>query len=419
MPPIFNFFIFGFIFILNSSGFPSSSGERDQLILIDAAGKLPDGSLLDPSKASQTANAASAAAAAAARGGGSAAQAIAAASEAGMMYRMLLAKGVMDYFQRKEMDRANQKMAEKMERLEKELQSGKLHPAQFAAIKAAVEEAYQKNAKSDLPKDPSTHSEGESSSKNSQIDLNFDSAKTQIQSGLGNGTDPSNSAPNPSDLAQLSNQKGNVLSDSRLSAQASGDGTSGLNPTQTSGAVQSVPSLNLAMQTFLPPSGMVQEESTKESVYREEKKSLVQDSEVVVNSESQDSGGGFYVDAEAEFMIEPSHFGKEGDNGLVSSMVKVSKSKTSPLHLAEISAGIGRVLKPIKFQKSPFSVKPYSEEEGLHWGFLVVGFLVAYQWGRKRNSLKNRIPHIIPEVVLEPQRHRAENSRKLLRLKKG
>ncbi len=82
-----------------------------------------------------------------------AAQAIAASQQAAMMFRLLMAKGVMDYFQRKEMDKANQVMAQKMDKLQKELQSGKLSPAEYAAIKTAVEETYAKYSKIDPFKD--------------------------------------------------------------------------------------------------------------------------------------------------------------------------------------------------------------------------------------------------------------------------
>ena len=80
-------------------------------------------------------------------------QAIAAAAQAGMMYRILMAKGIMDYFQRKEMDKALENLNKKLETIKKEAAAGKIGPTQYAAIKAAVDEAYAQNAKMEAPKD--------------------------------------------------------------------------------------------------------------------------------------------------------------------------------------------------------------------------------------------------------------------------
>jgi hypothetical protein len=76
-------------------------------------------------------------------------------------------------------------------------------------------------------------------------------------------------------------------------------------------------------------------------------------------------------------------------------------SDRTPSH-SHFGASLQSLLNPIKFQKNPFSTR-LQTEEGLHLGLLLLILFGAFFLGRKFNSEK-KIPKVIPEVVLSPEK---------------
>lgn len=358
---------------------------------------------------------ASSAASAAAQSGSTAAQAVSAAAQAGMMYRILMAQGVMDYFHRKQLDKANQKMAEKMERLEKELRSGKLNAAQFAAIKSAVDEAYQKNAQTQAVQNDSPQSPAEASEQLETKTSLFSSDPISNPDSM--NSEVNKSSPTPSDvaaLAALSNQAAPEKNHKTAGTENPIKNQERGSRSESEGLVITSPqSWVLLQKNYQEKNTEHKSEPTSkldlahESDYQEVRKTFLRE----MSSENQEktlednfTNNELLAERVQDITNESWAINDQakGDSG--PSLLRGTAKKTPAFSVAEISGGLKKLLKPVRIQKSPFSLEPYSEEEGLHWGFLILGLAVAYGWGKKKASVKSKIPHIIPEVVLAPQR---------------
>ncbi|NDC25277.1 MAG: hypothetical protein EBZ49_14280 [Proteobacteria bacterium] len=84
-------------------------------------------------------------------GGSSHAQdAVSAAQVAGQMAKMLAVKGFLDYMQNREMQKALDNLGRKIEVIRNDVKTGTMTPAQYEAARAAINNAYERNAKVDL-----------------------------------------------------------------------------------------------------------------------------------------------------------------------------------------------------------------------------------------------------------------------------
>jgi len=407
-------------FIFLSLAISQISSARNALSPEQTILQHPDGTVngVPVNMAAVAANAATAAstASAAAQGGATAAQAVSAAAQAGMMYRLLLAQGVMDYFHRKQLDKANQKMAEKMEQLQRELKSGKLNQAQYAAIKAAVEEAYQKNSKSEVPQDKTPNADSSQSKADSNLDFNQRERQSLRVDAVENNLEAKENKLLPKDLVQLTNQ--NLKSSTESSEQNAKKGSENMLEKSSSVPGSAAPSgtlggglfpMNIAHQQdgfgFVSPWGAVQEKVTEKTIYK--------DSKSETDQNSDHSPVDLFLEPEERSSLDSWEAPSDGSHGRdLASKGNLVQAESRPRYwLSEVSGGLKRVLKPVKFQKNLFSLKPYSEEEGVHLGFLLLGIIGAYVWGKKKASLKNKIPHVIPEVILTPRSPRTVGGR--------
>jgi hypothetical protein len=350
--------------------------------------------------AGAAAAASSHAAAHAAHGASTAAQAIAASQQAAMMFRLLMAKGVMDYFQRKEMDKANQVMAQKMDKLQKELQSGKLSPAEYAAIKTAVEETYAKYSKIDPFKDkaiqPDAVSPDKSSKSNTKDSLSGNlgvheeaSEKFGLQSGA------SDLAKLDSGASGLKNQigKDSGAKDASKSSSPTGAPSQAMGMVQTPGLAMMAGAQNPAQQSVSVQNMIHTEAGSKD------KETGAQVGRTPASIEF--GGPGFDLDSDLEMVeggvaMAPGDFERGDEYGHYSLL-----SDRTPSH-SHFGASLQSLLNPIKFQKNPFSTR-LQTEEGLHLGLLLLILFGAFFLGRKFNSEK-KIPKVIPEVVLSPEK---------------
>ncbi|NBX76459.1 MAG: hypothetical protein EBQ92_07880 [Proteobacteria bacterium] len=336
----------------------------------------------------------------AAHGASTAAQAIAASQQAAMMFRMLMAKGVMDYFQRKEMDRANQVMAQKMEKLQKEVQSGKLTPAEFAAIKAAVEETYAKYSKIDPFKDKAVQPDAARSDKNSksgsQDSLSASlGAKEEAAEKLGLQSGASDLARLESGPSALKNPTGK---DSGTAQSSKGLSTGG-SPNQAIGMMQT-PGLAMMAGAQTPAQQSV---SIQNTVHTEagskEKAPGAQVGRGLASIEFP--GSGLDLDSELEMPEGPvAALSQDFQGGDESEHYSLLTQRTPAS--AHFGASLKSLLNPIKFQKNPFSTKLHTEE-GIHLGLLLLFLAAAFLLGRKLNREK-KIPRVIPEVILTPEK---------------
>lgn len=330
-------------------------------------------------------------------GASTAAQAIAASQQAAMMYRLLFAKGVMDYFQRKEMEKANQVLAGKMEKLQRDLQAGKLTSAQYAAIKAAVEDTYAKYSKIEAAKDKeiqSSQNGGEKISKLNSLDLSGGSSAThkeERQKSELQSSDLAQLDSSPRDLKTQSNQNSEKTESSKPSMDSSTTGV--LIPGQgftSNSAGQTVPSQTLVIQNSLGTDTETKAQPTNSSASRG-----------LANFEGGLSGfERFSGSFEGE--QEPREFSGNSFEQDTDDFRQNSPGSEQRNTIAGIGSSFHNLLKPIKFQRNPFSTK-IQTEEGIHLGvlFLVLGF--AFVLGRKFRSPK-KLPKVIPEVVLSPER---------------
>ncbi|NBT58153.1 hypothetical protein EBT16_05150, partial [bacterium] len=77
-------------------------------------------------------------------------------------------------------------------------------------------------------------------------------------------------------------------------------------------------------------------------------------------------------------------------------------ASNQPALRPQFGSGLRKFLKPIRFQKSPFSTR-LQTEEGLHLGFLVLVLALAFVLGRKLHTSK-KLPRVIPEIVLSSEK---------------
>jgi len=329
-----------------------------------------------------------------------AAQAIAASQQAAMMFKLLMAKGVMDYFQRKEMDKANQVMAQKMDKLQKELQSGKLSPAEYAAIKTAVEETYAKYSKGDLFKDKAIPPEAVALDKTSKSNT-----RDSLSGSLGVKEDAFEKAglqSVASDLAQLNsgasglkNQLGKEsgATDSSKSSSPTGSPNQTMGMMQTPGLAMMAGAQNPAQQSVSVQNTIHTEAGSKEKE---------QGAQVGRSPASIEFGGPrFDLDSDLEMAeggvaIAPGDL-EGGDEYEQHSLL----SDRTPAN-SHFGASLQSLLNLIKFQKNPFSTQ-LQTEEGLHLGLLLLILVGVFFLGRKFNSEK-KIPKVIPEVILTPEK---------------
>lgn len=348
---------------------------------------------------------ASAHAVAHAHGASSAAQAIAASQQAAMMFRLLMAKGVMDYFQRKEMDKANEVLSKKMERLQRELQAGKLSAAEFAAIKSAVEETYAKYSKMDVPTDKAVSADLPSSdklSKSSGMDSSSGTLTAQDESGK------SELQSGSLDLAKMDNQgsgfKNQNVKDTGVQDLSRGNLSNGLGSPNGLAPASGVAMLGNA-QPPAQPSISIQNSIQNDSISKDKSQGAQMARELASSSAL---GMGF--DGSPDF---------ESEDGMIPvESVDVERDFDEHHSLllertpsqAQIGSSFYNLLKPLKFQKNPFSTK-FQTEEGLHLGLLVLILGAAFVLGRGF-SREKKIPRVIPEVVLTPEKraHRRSGS---------
>lgn len=402
--------LFIIIFLSGSVFLPFHHSYGSDLLLNGPDGTIPGGELFDPANAAKAVT--SPAKSVSATGGNTAAQAVSAAAQAGVMYRLLLAQGVMDYLHRKQLDKANQKMAEKMEKLEKELRAGKLNPAQFAAIKAAVEDAYQRNAQSGSTREQLSNSDFQ----NPDLQPNSEGAKFES---LGSLPDLSlQNEPNTvgarldSDLATLSattNEPLENLNRGPTNREVAPTGSSGTLPqaqTQVPLVISNGISMGLSASHFSPDREQILIKESRTENQNKNQEGIPDNLNPVMGFDGES--------IDDFFMVQEKESNQSQDQLLAWGP---PKSKFSSL--AELSGGLAKLFKPLKIQKSPFSLNPYSEEEGIHWGFLILGLGLAYGWGRKRSQPKDQIPHIIPEVVLTPDRSKNRIPRDRRQLNRG
>ncbi|MFM8268977.1 MAG: hypothetical protein ACKN9V_02220 [Pseudomonadota bacterium] len=373
------------------------------IALIDQKGNLPENA--DASDVAAVAAAKSAAVHA--HGASTAAQAIAASQQAALMYQLLMAKGVMDYFQRKEMEKANEALSKKMEKLQRELQSGKLSSAQYAAIKSAVEETYAKYSKIELPKDKPIQADSVESAKgfrttNSDLSGGSSFVKTS-------GDEKSQPQLESMDIARmgLQNSEGRGQTPKNPSGQDSLKGASENSPGIQGGIL-------------MPNSGMAMTGGVQAPAHQTVSIQNSIQSETTPNGRGSQtlSGRGLASqdgEGKTEFFLNPEReeiesvpsleFAKNEQNldGHYSLLSESSPSR------AQWGASIKNLLKPIKFQKTPFSTR-LQTEEGLHLGLLFLILAAAFVLGRRLKGDK-KVPRVIPEVILKP-----ENDFQLIRI---
>jgi len=370
---------------------PSLSGSIGASVTGNAAAGLSTGNM------GAGAVAATHASAHAAHGASTAAQAIAASQQAAMMFKLLMAKGVMDYFQRKEMDKANEVLAQKMEKLQQELNSGKLNPAQYNAIKAAVEETYAKYSKTEPFKDKAIQTDSariDKASKSSSIDSlsgslgikDDGSGKLGLQSGA------SDLAKLDAKSSELKNQTGKNLSsqDSTKAFVTNGSTNPAVGFLQT-------PGFNMMAGSQTPGQQSVSVQNSIQALA--ESKEKAQGGSTGRNPASVEFGGAgldFRSDLE---MSEGVPMGSADFEELDEHYSLLSGRTPASSHFG---SSLQNLLNPIKFQKNPFSRK-LQTEEGYHLGLLILLLVGVFFLGRKFNRGK-KIPKVIPEVVLTPER---------------
>jgi hypothetical protein len=337
---------------------------------------------------------------AAAHGASTAAQAIAASQQAAMMFQLLMAKGVMDYFQRKEMDKANQVLAQKMEKLQKELQSGKLSPAEYSAIKTAVEETYAKYSKVDPFKDKAIQPDAALSDKSYKSGSKDSlSGNLMVKDGA---LEKLGLQSGESDLAKLDSASSGLRNPSGKSSGALDSSKSSSNtglPTQATGVMQP-PGLPMMAGAQNPAQQSVAVQNTIHSEAGSKEKE--QGAQIGRSPASNDLGSTrLDLDSDLEMpdggvAMAPGDFEGAGEDERYSLL-----SGRTPAN-SHLGASLQSLLNPIKFQKNPFSTR-LQTEEGLHLGFLLLILVGAFFLGRKFNSEK-KIPKVIPEVVLTPEK---------------
>lgn len=332
-------------------------------------------------------------------GGSKAAEAIAAAADAGNVARMLMMKGVLDHFQRQEMEKSLAQMGKKLEDVKAEFKSGKMTAAEYAAVKSAVDQAYTKNSKADIQLDKSVDPASKGNPKlSNQSAANSTDGGNWAMSGRAKaaGTNSDTSLRNGnSDLAKMdlsSNSLGNQktakekTSGGVSSAPANGFPSTGILPVMLTGAT--------AIPTSLSDTKSNQEENDSEI-----ERVLASQGNNSLGSGATDGahfdGGstepmGDSQDFQGNQMIEEEE-PSLSDDSRSDSLVTGVASATDYNQLFE------RLFKPIKFQKNLFSKRLHTKE-GYHPGLLLLALAGFFLLGRRIHS-NQRIPKVIPELV--------------------
>lgn len=348
----------------------------------------------------QLANSANAAATAAAmaQGGSRAGEAIAAAARAGLMYKLLMDQGVMDLFRRKEMDKSLELMNKKIEALQKDVKSGRMSQVEYAAIKAAVEEAYAKHSKHDAFKDKEVapnQPQGPSDKMSAQNSFNEGSVtakSSELQAALQGETGL------PRDIAQMGNMPNPELQSGKsLTAEASASGKpslEGLKP-QDRGAM---PGMNGTGWMPIP------QQAGNTQIHIENA------SGSLVDAKNRNSGG---MSGEDTVFAGGSYLGAEGREedtfeGSEDLGVPVFKAGGERIGSAQGDSepitsgwarGLQKLLKPIKIQKNPLSTQLHNEE-GIHPLFLLALMAGSIWLGIRLSQKEKKGNVVVPEVIL-------------------
>ena len=342
--------------------------------------------------------AANVATAAAMAHGSKAGEAISAAAQAGMMYRMLMVQGVMDYFQRKEMDKSLELMSKKIEALQKEVKSGKMSQAEYAAIKAAVEEAYKKNSKHESPKDKEVapnQPQGPSDKMSAQNSFNEGSVtakSSELQTALQAETDL------PRDIAQIGNMPNSELQNGKsptAEPMASGKASlEGLKP-QDRGAMVGMNGMGWMPSPQQAGNTQIHiENASGSSVDAKNRNSGGMSGEDTVFA------GGSYLGAEGR---EEDTFEGSEDLGVPvfkagGERIGSAQGDSEPI-TSGWARGLQKLLKPIKIQKNPLSTQLHNEE-GIHPLFLLALMAGSIWLGIRLSQKEKKGNVVVPEVIL-------------------
>lgn len=351
--------------------------------------------------AAQAANTAAAMAAQAGQHGSRAAEAIAAAARAGLLYKMLMDKGVMDEFQRKELNRSLDNLNKKVEALQKEVNSGKMSQAELAAIRAAVEEAYAKNSKFNAPKDkevapnqPQGPSEKTHASPlNGDATLNAKASELQkaLEGEAGNL---------PKDIAQMGHpgapelQNGKALAaDSTASGKALLEGPRNQERSALAGS-------NGSGWMPMPHAGSTQihiENASDSSADAKNRSSGGMAGESAVFTGGSYLGGEDYErDSMENFEAVDAPVFESGKERMIG-----SQGDSEPV-VSGWARGLQKLLKPIKIQKNPLSAQLHNEE-GIH-PLALLAFMAGSIWlGIRLSQREKKSTVVVPEVLLEQE----------------
>ncbi|NBV50087.1 hypothetical protein EBR03_01310 [bacterium] len=378
---------------------PPLSPTMAGMTLIGASGEPQVFRGPEANAAAQAANTAAAMAAQAGQHGSRAAEAIAAAAQAGLLYKMLMDKGVMDEFQRKEMNRSLEVLNKKVEALQKEVNSGKMSQAEFAAIRAAVEEAYAKNSKFNAQKDkevapnqpqgPSEKTNG--SAVNGEATLN--AKASELQKALEGET-----GVLPKDIAQMGNlgvpelQNGKALT---ADPTASGKGLLEGPRNQERGALTgSSGSGWMPMQQ--PSNTHINIENSSGSLA--DSKNRASESGLARDMGSF-GGAGYFGEAQDEDIVAPNFEATGGSALEMGETPSRERNGESEPVLGWFGQGLKGLLKPIKIQKNPLSTQ-LQNEEGIH-PLVLLALMAGFIWLGIRLSQKDKKKDVVvPEVIL-------------------
>jgi hypothetical protein len=335
--------------------------------------------------------------------GSHAAEAVASAHQAGQMAKLLAMKSFVDYMQRQQMEKALADLGKKLERVRGDVKSGIMTPAEYAAVQAAVNAAYEKGAKANLPADKDIDksllksAEIDSLKSNNQPDLLSQGGVNEL--GLEKksavlGSDIAQIDANRNPFKLLSNEKNTPSSDNSFGGQAK-QGVSQRSSGMSSPALFGLPAGQGTPVNQVSVQAIVHNDNTGL-----EKSATGVGAKLQANRQNQASQEDFLDGLEdgESFLSEASFTG--GEN---------SRAGRSPASLMLGSDGeassfknsFRKILRPIKIQKNPFSTKLQSED-GIHPGLLLLLLLLAFVGG-KALQRKRKNPVIIPEVILTPE----------------
>lgn len=333
--------------------------------------------------------------------GSHAAEAVASAHQAGKMAKLLAMKSFVDYMQRQQMEKALADLGKKLEKVRGDVKSGVMTPAEYTAVQAAVNAAYEKGTKANLPADKEID---KSLLKSAQVDaLKAGTSDDLASPGGANGPVlEKQSAALGNDIAQIDANRNpfKVLSGEK-NLQAGGEASGGLAKQGLSQqgfgadspallafpAGQGAPVNQVSVQAIVHADHSDQDKSGNGRVAQSKRnhQNLGLEEE---GTDSPEGDEGFEGDAS---------FGGEGRYERVPASLLLRGDDQD----LSYKNSFRKIFKPIKIQKNPFSTKLQSEE-GIHPGLLLLLLLIAFIGG-KAIQRKRKSPIIIPEVILTPE----------------